>query len=134
MDSHIEEVSTDPKNLQQLEAMRKEAGRRIDPETAEVTVSYCWSLDPYGDCSDLPEELQQVGRECFARSPGEDTWVWFGDLPEATRDALWKRLKSSSAMNDGDCLDDLSMIPPNAIQETEQLSGISATVATSEPT
>jgi hypothetical protein len=27
----------------------------------------------------------------FARSPGSDVWVWFGDLPEATAAALWKK-------------------------------------------
>jgi hypothetical protein len=25
----------------------------------------------------------------FARSPGSDIWVGFGDLPTATQDALW---------------------------------------------
>jgi hypothetical protein len=43
---------------------------------------------------DLPEEYQQTGRVYFARSPGSDVWVWFGDLPEGTRTALWQRYKS----------------------------------------
>ena len=78
-------------------AIRKEAGLKIDPETAEVTWIYGLTLDPYGVYPDLPEELQQVGREYFARSPGSDVWVKFGDLPEATRDALWKKPRSFAA-------------------------------------
>jgi hypothetical protein len=72
-------------------AIRKEAGLHIDPETAEVEWIYALTADPYGVYSDIPEEYQQVGREYFARSPGSDVWVDFGDLPEATRDALWER-------------------------------------------
>src|SRR5262249_48823397 len=29
----------------------------------------------------------------FARSPGSEVWVWFGDLPDAIEDALWKKHK-----------------------------------------
>jgi hypothetical protein len=36
---------------------------------------YAQTLDPYGVDPDLPEELQQAGREYFARSPGSDVWV-----------------------------------------------------------
>jgi hypothetical protein len=50
---------------------------------------------------DNPEECQQVGREYFARSPGSDIWVWFGDLPEATRTALWERHKQKLAFPAG---------------------------------
>jgi hypothetical protein len=72
-------------------AIRKQAGLQIDPETAEVEWWYAHTLDPYGVDPDLPEDYQQVGREHFARSPGSDIWVWFGDLPDATRDALYKK-------------------------------------------
>jgi hypothetical protein len=75
-------------------AIRKEAGLKIDPETAEVEWAYALTLDPYGVYPDLPPEYQQVGREYFARSPGSDVWVDFGDLPEAARDALWKKHRS----------------------------------------
>jgi hypothetical protein len=74
-----------------LDALRKAVGREIDPETAEVEWVYAQTLDPYGDDPDLPEEYQQVGREYFARSPGSNVWVCFGDLPEATRDILWEK-------------------------------------------
>ena len=53
-----------------MTAIRKEAGRKIDPETAEVLLGF------------------------FARSPGSDVWVWFGDLSDATRDALWEKYRS----------------------------------------
>ena len=57
--------------------------------------------DPYGVDPELPEEYWQVGREYFARSPGSDVWVWFGDLPDATRDALWEKHKAKLAFPAG---------------------------------
>jgi hypothetical protein len=74
-------------------AIRREEGLKIDPETAEVEWSYAQTLDPYGvmDEWELPEEFHQVGREYFARAPGRDIWVEFGDLPKETRDKLWNR-------------------------------------------
>jgi hypothetical protein len=82
-------------------AIRKDAGLHIDPETAEVEWTYALTLDPYGVRPELPEEYQQVGRECFARSPGSDVWVNFGDLPEAIRDALWKKHRKNLAFPAG---------------------------------
>jgi hypothetical protein len=78
-------------------AIRKRAGRKIDPETAEVTWAYRQVLDPYGIYPELPEECYCVGREYFARSPGSDIWVCFGDLPTATCDALWKKYQTYCA-------------------------------------
>ena len=69
--------------MEQWLVVRKEAGLKINPKTAEVDAQ---TLDPYGVYPDLPEECQQVGREYFARSPGSDIWVHFHDLPEETRD------------------------------------------------
>jgi hypothetical protein len=90
-------------------ALRREAGLKIDPETAEVcwrTAEVCWryaqTLDPYGVYPDLRPECQQVGREYFARSPGSDIWVEFGDLPKATRDVLWEKLGRKPALNTDD--------------------------------
>ena len=82
-------------------AIRKEEGLKIDLATAEVWWTYAQTLDPYGVDPDLPDELQQVGREYFARRPGSDIWVCFGDLPKKTRDALWKRHKSELAFPAG---------------------------------
>ena len=57
--------------------------------------------DPYGVYPDLPEECRQVGRAYFARGPGSDIWVNFGDLPDETRDALWEKHKSQLAFPAG---------------------------------
>jgi len=73
--------------IKQFRAVRKEAGRHIDPATAEVMWRYAQTLDPYG-IKELPEECQQIGREYFARSPGGDMWVSFDDLPKDVRDKL----------------------------------------------
>ena len=82
-------------------AVRKEAGLKINPETAEVCWIYAQTLDPYGVRPDLPEDCQQVGREYFARSPQSDIWVSFKDLPKETRDALWETHKSQLAFPAG---------------------------------
>lgn len=73
-------------------AGRKEAGLKIDSETALIHWHWADVCDPYGL---LPEQQKSgcIGREYFARSPDSDDWVNFGDLPKATADALWKRLR-----------------------------------------
>ena len=52
--------------------------------------------DPY-EIKNLGGEEREIGRNFFARSPGSDIWVSFGDLPEATRDALWDKHKHEPA-------------------------------------
>jgi hypothetical protein len=74
-------------------AKRKEAGRKIDPATAEVTWWHAEGSDPYGVLPEIPSEYWCIGRERFARSSEADGWVNFGDLPEETRNALWERWK-----------------------------------------
>ena len=69
-------------------AIRKEEGLKIDPSTAEVEWWYVQELDPYGVDPELPDDCRCVNRGYFARRPGSDIWVEFGDLPEKTRDAL----------------------------------------------
>ena len=88
-------------NVEQWLASRKEAGLKIEPETAEVCWEYAQVADPYGVRSDLPDECQQVGRQYFARSPGSDIWVHFRDLPDETRHALWEKHKSQLAFPAG---------------------------------
>ena len=60
-------------------------------------------MDPYGvlDEWELPEEFHQVGREYWARSPGSDIWVNFGDLPDAVREEFWARHRSRIAFPAG---------------------------------
>jgi hypothetical protein len=72
----------------EFEAMVKEAGRQVDPETAEVFWIWGPMLNPYGIYPYLPEVDGHVGALQFVRSPGSDVWVHSGDLPEATRNAL----------------------------------------------
>jgi hypothetical protein len=83
--------------LRKLDAFRKRAGLRIDPETAELHWEYGETLDPYGDWAHTPDELSQIGRELFARAPGTDVWIHFHDLPDATREALWKRIERNGS-------------------------------------
>src|SRR5271156_1364948 len=87
--------------LTHFQSIRTESGKNIDPETAEVEWTYAQTMDPYGIDPDLPEEYWQVGREYFARSPGSEIWVWFGDLPEATSSALWERHRRELAFPAG---------------------------------
>jgi hypothetical protein len=81
--------------LEEWEAWRKAAGLNIDPETAEIVWEYTQVGDPYGVWPNIPEEGRCVGRSYFARSPGMDVWIEFGDLPDATRDALRRKSELS---------------------------------------
>ena len=92
-----EQKTVDNMPVEHWLAIRREEGLKINPETAEVEWTYAQTLDPCGVDPELPEEYWQVGREYFARSPGSDMWVCFGDLPDATRSALWKRHKTKLA-------------------------------------
>jgi hypothetical protein len=92
-------------SVQQWLEIRKEAGKHIDTSTAEVMWIHARTFDPYGVHSDPPGELQQIGRVYFARSPGNDIWVWFGDLPGEVRERLWGKHSSKLAFPSG-----LSMI------------------------
>jgi len=87
------------KRLEESRERRREVGRSIDPETAEVIFTHEQVGDPYGERDDIPEECRQVGRAYFARPPGGDTWVWFGDLPEETMKALWVKLQEPGEAN-----------------------------------
>jgi hypothetical protein len=81
-------------------AIRKEVGLHLDAGIAEVFWKYVEVLDPYG-VEGAPPEGQQTGRDYFAHSPRSDVWVWFGDLPDATSGALWKKHRSRLAFPAG---------------------------------
>jgi hypothetical protein len=70
---------------------KREVGLKIDPETAQIESFHGQSLDPYELGIDIPEEMWQIERHYFARAPGSDEWVDFGDLPDETREAIWRR-------------------------------------------
>jgi hypothetical protein len=91
--NHDEQVKQWRQALENEDAIRKEAGLKIDPKTAKVVWTYALRRDPYGK--------HQVVREYFARSPGSRAWVNFHDLPEATRDALWKKHRRKLAFPPG---------------------------------
>ena len=74
---------------------RRAAGLLIDPSTAEIDWNYAQTLDPYSDGLPLLPQEEQVGREYFARAPDSDIWVCVGDLPDATRDAIWNRFENT---------------------------------------
>jgi hypothetical protein len=74
---------------------RRAAGLLLDPSTAEIDWNYALNQDPYGDGLPLLPQEEQSGREYFARAPGSDIWVNVGDLPDATRDAIWKRFENT---------------------------------------
>jgi hypothetical protein len=88
----------DGQTVEQWLAIRKEAGLHIDPNTAEVMWKYALTIDPYGVYPGSEDTCGQVGREYFARAPGSNVWVRFGDLPKATGDLLWEKHKSKLAL------------------------------------
>ncbi|MBR1155247.1 hypothetical protein [Bradyrhizobium sp. JYMT SZCCT0428] len=73
---------------------RKEAGRKIDPETAEVDYFYVPQIN-YDDYD--MRGFYEHGREYFARSPGSDIWVSFQDLPNETRNKLGQKIDAGAA-------------------------------------
>ena len=86
----LEAAMATPESKEWL-ATRKEIGRQIDPDAAEVIWQFEPVLDPYQVCKDLPDQLQLVGREYFARSLETEVWVSFDDLPKSSRNRLWRR-------------------------------------------
>ena len=97
---------------------RRAAGLVLDPSTAEIDWNYAQTLDPYGDGLPLFPQEEQVGREYFARAPASDIWVSVHDLPDATRDAIWKRFENTKGAIlrigiDGDGQLRLSGFPPD---------------------
>jgi len=92
------ESETKKRTRKQWLAVRKEAGLKIDPETAEVSWEHGSVRDPYG-LYDLTGEEDNIGRNYFARSPGS-VWVSFHDLPDVVRDRLWARVMAGDFDHD----------------------------------
>ena|ERR1700722_15743459 len=82
-------VHNDDDKVKEWLAVREREALKIDPKTAEATWSYAATQDPYGVYPEMPIEC--IGREYFARRPGGDIWVWFGDLPDGIREKVWER-------------------------------------------
>lgn len=76
-------------------AARKAAGRRINPDKADIIWQYCQELDPYGVYPDLPPECHCIGRSGFARNPNSEIWVSFEDIPTNKLEKIWERLNGA---------------------------------------
>ena len=76
---------------EQFKAKCREEGLKIVADTAETTWWHTQVVDPYSFFDEIPPEADCVGRSFFARNRGSDFWVEFGDLPDETREALWRR-------------------------------------------
>jgi len=77
-------------------ASRKQAGAAIDIETCEIGQWHAYDLDPYGmryRFGELPDELQQVGRNEFVRSPTSNGWISTDDLSAEKVKALYARIE-----------------------------------------
>jgi len=83
-------------------ALLQTAGRQVDPENAEVCWWFGQVADPYGVYPNLPPEYDCIGRLYFARNSGSSVWIAFGDLPDATREALKRKTRNSLAKIDED--------------------------------
>jgi hypothetical protein len=91
----LKESDDEIKKRKEWLAIRKKAGREIDPETAEVICKRANDWDPYGILPEVPTD--DCSRHYFARSPGSDIWVWYRDLPAATWNALCEKHKAKMA-------------------------------------
>jgi hypothetical protein len=89
--------------LKQWLADRKEAAKRINIATCEITWEWGQILDPYGVRQLTPEE-EQIGRLAFVRSPESGGWVSLYDLPEASAHALRQRIDREGVSENDDWL------------------------------
>jgi hypothetical protein len=110
-------------DVEQFHVLRREAGLKIDSETAEVSWTYGQVLDPYGIRDLLPEECYCVGRAYFARAPGSDMWVHFHDLPSETEDALWKKRSKKLATGSPLPFDECPCAPSQAGDDGRRVVG-----------
>jgi hypothetical protein len=81
--------------LRQWRASRKEAGRRIDPETCEIGCWYADGGEPYDIRDILGEDLhleRYYDKFNFVRSPDSNGWVCECDLPMEKWKALDDRI------------------------------------------
>src|SRR5262245_40769647 len=70
------------RRLREFTERRRQAGLKIDPETAEMCVTCREAYDPYDIDTLFPRQAKGGPRKTwFVRSPGSDVWVWDGDLP-----------------------------------------------------
>ena len=81
-------------DIQAWLAARKKAGRKIDPNNAEVKLIWALALDPYGMVQDMTPEAS-VKNAYFVRSPESGGWVHFDVIyPGATSEELRRRMRT----------------------------------------
>jgi hypothetical protein len=77
-----------------LMAMRRAAGKLIEPATAIIHMEWHVTAgDEYGDGIRC-DSGYSFKKQWFARDPDLDVWVWFDDLPAATRKAIYALMDS----------------------------------------
>jgi hypothetical protein len=81
-------------NKDEFYACMKTEGLKINPKTAYVRNGYTHFGDPYDIEGPSPTKYEALRHMHYARAPGRDDWVWFGDLPVETRAALEDRLRA----------------------------------------
>ena len=94
---------------------RRQIGLTIDPATAEKMCWYADMGDRYG-ILDKKHHEGCVSGEYFARNPGGE-WVNFGDLPEATANALWPKFRWSAKLSLKDDYEFVGKSYDDAIEE-----------------
>ena len=94
---------------------RRQIGLTIDPATAEKMCWYADMGDRYG-ILDKKHHEGCVSGEYFARNPGGE-WVNFGDLPEATANALWPKFRWSAKLSPKDDYEFVGKSYDDAIEE-----------------
>ena len=77
-----------PQEIEAHLAARKAEAPRIDAASCVVEVCRAGALDPYGVLG-----IDEDGAQWFAQNPPDGLWVWSGDLPEETREAIKERQK-----------------------------------------
>jgi hypothetical protein len=121
----MEDLRTDLRALDRdsFLTLIKEAALKIEPANAEIIWEYADPFDPYGIGLDLPEEARSASEFhselSYVSSPGSWLWVWSGDLPNETRQALRLKIaekvaavRLDSRREDPDALARPSGLPP----------------------
>ena len=65
-------------------AIRKREPSRLIPRLPRLRGVTLKPWIPTKSIPTFPKEYQCVGRKSSVRRPGNDIWVWFGDLPNET--------------------------------------------------
>jgi hypothetical protein len=71
-----------------------EAGKLIDPATAEIHYQKGDRFNAYGVIDDQDPEISDYSHLFFLHAPGSEIWVEVNDLPEKTQKEVWRRIES----------------------------------------